>query len=230
MRGDWFNANKVTIGGLLTVVGGVLATASETNPRMQIWAQIFLAAGPFLAGGGMMRPDSYYKTYDGEERRKDAGSVRIGDVALGAGLLLFASVLVTLVVLIVNPQQPPEDRHYSGTLQPGPTPTPEPFEPPDPEPVEDDPMLAQQPRLRVMNVCHCPTPYGPCSNVAMPVAIAMQFHREHWHDLIDMQCASERAEDWHLFRILLRPDGVHYFTRNRLAMADRAARRERLAP
>lgn len=68
---DWFNANKTTIGGVLTAIGGVLALNTSNYPHLVIWSQIFLAVGPFLAGGGTMRPDSYYKPYVGDERRTE---------------------------------------------------------------------------------------------------------------------------------------------------------------
>jgi hypothetical protein len=70
MSADWFNANKVTFGGLLTIVGTVLAGQATDTPSLLIWSQLCLAVGPFLAGGGMLKPDSHYKPYDGPERRR----------------------------------------------------------------------------------------------------------------------------------------------------------------
>lgn len=67
----WLAANKVSIGGLLVVIGTVLAQQAAADPSLLIWSQLFLAVGPFLAGGGMLRPDSDYKPYTGQERRKE---------------------------------------------------------------------------------------------------------------------------------------------------------------
>lgn len=91
-----------------------------------------------------------------------------------------------------------------------------PFEPPVPEPQDEPPALVEA-------VCHCGTPYGPCAGVRQ----AARLHALHDHDLIGRGCASEDDEDHALWKTLRRPEFIELNGRNALAMADRAAYRER---
>lgn len=124
-------------------------------------------------------------------------------------------------------------------VQPPPT-QPEPFEPPAPDPEEDEPPIAAPKLLPMCCYGAREAVYGPGTNLRLSwvdqQGHAMNFppHDDgevygHTHDLYGMACPSQRAEDYWLGRILLWPERLHFNSRARLIMADRAARRERLA-
>lgn len=145
---------------------------------------------------------------------------------LGLGLLLLLALL-SISWCTARLMYPLSDVPISS--MPRPAEQPEPFEPPDPGPEEDEPPISRRPALAPVDVCCCgPNVYGRCTNQRMPAIAARQHAARHTHDLFHRLCANERDEDWTLFRVLQEPERVHMNTQSRLAMADRAARRERL--
>lgn len=144
-----------------------------------------------------------------------------------AGLGLAALLLICwwAARLLYPPQH---ELKTSGWWKESPPPAPEPFEPPQPEPVEDEPLLVPVPDLKKVHVCCCGLDgYGPCTEHTMSQVAARQHALRHDWDLFHRSCATAKDEAWALEQVLLRPDQVHRNTRNRLAMSDRAAWRQR---